>query len=123
MRLVVFQVPCYLVSRFILTSVYVLITKAFIFLNVSKGKMDTERLINSSGDELSNLSSKSESEGDITLDCIRVWIAVSTSSASAPPRFPFTGNPGVKVRINSDDISDEAFILNFLRRLGQSENP
>ncbi|GBN05767.1 hypothetical protein AVEN_82479-1 [Araneus ventricosus] len=73
-------------------------------LNVSKvehrlsGDSDEDNLIEtSSEDELSSSEDESENE---SLESARNWCGVDVSLLTpAPPKFPFTGNPGIKVSL------------------------
>ncbi|GBN43103.1 hypothetical protein AVEN_113430-1 [Araneus ventricosus] len=42
----------------------------------------------------------SESDGDVSLDDARNWCRLDEDNLISPlPRYPFTGNPGIKVQI------------------------
>ena len=81
---------------------------------------DSESLLTSE-DEYSCSETETESENDESLDSVRNWIHIDTSApVPAPPRFPFTGNPGLKVSIETGDpleyflqFFDET-VLNFI---------
>ncbi|GBO09391.1 hypothetical protein AVEN_220467-1 [Araneus ventricosus] len=65
----------------------------------------------SSEDELS--SSEDESE-DESLESARNWCGVDVSVLTpAPPKFPFTGNPGIKVSLRQSDDPLDYFCLFF----------
>ncbi|GBO20913.1 PiggyBac transposable element-derived protein 4 [Araneus ventricosus] len=65
----------------------------------------------SSEDELS--SSEDESE-DESLESARNWCGVDVSVLTpAPPKFPFTGNPGIKVSLRQSDDPLDYFFLFF----------
>ncbi|GBM40530.1 PiggyBac transposable element-derived protein 4 [Araneus ventricosus] len=65
----------------------------------------------SSEDELS--SSEDESE-DESLEIARNWCGVDVSVLTpAPPKFPFTGNPGIKVSLRQSDDPLDYFCLFF----------
>ena len=57
---------------------------------------------NLSSDEFSSDSEVSESESDLLQD-VRVWCAIDVEHPpAAPPRFPFTGQPGLQVPLNDE---------------------
>ena len=62
------------------------------------GKDET---VNLSSDELSSESDdESESDSDEALADIRVWCAIDLQNLPiVPPRFPFTGQPGLQVSL------------------------
>ena len=67
--------------------------------------MDSDSEVESliSSEDFSALESDSESEDD-SLESVRNWTEIDISSQiPAPPRFPFTGNPGIQVNIATDD--------------------
>ncbi|GBN15222.1 hypothetical protein AVEN_2690-1 [Araneus ventricosus] len=66
----------------------------------------------SSEDELS--SSEDESSEDESLESARNWCGVDVSVLTpAPPKFPFTGNPGIKVSLRQSDDPLDYFCLFF----------
>ncbi|GBN05768.1 hypothetical protein AVEN_82480-1 [Araneus ventricosus] len=64
----------------------------------SRNDSDEDNLIEtSSEDELSSSEDESENE---SLESARNWCGVDVSLLTpAPPKFPFTGNPGIKVSL------------------------
>lgn len=73
---------------------------------------DQESLLGSSGNEFS--SSESESDFDDNLDDARNWCELDLSDQLIPPpRFPFTGNSGIKASVNNVEDPLEFFRLFF----------
>jgi len=61
--------------------------------------------VNLSFDEFSSASDAMESDSD-DVDNVRVWCKVDPQQPSAaPPRFPFTGQPGLQVSVADSDDS------------------
>lgn len=74
---------------------------------------DNDSLVESSDGEFSSSDSESDTD-DLTLDDARNWCSVDNASpALPPPKFPFKGNPGLKVSINDKDDVAEYFNLFF----------
>ena len=68
---------------------------------------------NLSSDEFSSDSDATDSDSDL-LDDVRVWCPVDTDRPlAAPPRFPFTGQPGIQVPI-ADNNDPLAYLRLFL---------
>lgn len=73
---------------------------------------EDESLIGTSDEEF--LLSSSESEEDDNLDSVRKWREIDTTAElEHAPKFPFTGNPGIKVSISDAEDPLEYFRLFF----------
>ncbi|GFU15311.1 piggyBac transposable element-derived protein 4 [Nephila pilipes] len=74
---------------------------------------ENERLIEEESSDEECSSSESESEDDC-LDNARDWCQIDiNSSQPSPPKFPFTGNPGIKVCLGDSEDPSEYFNLFF----------
>jgi len=70
----------------------------------------SDESVNLSSDELSSESEESESDSEALAD-VRVWCAIDLQNPTiAPPRFPFSGQPGLQVSLT--DCNDP---LEYLR--------
>ena len=73
---------------------------------------EEECLMDTSDEEFSSSSSESESDDD--LDNVRNWCEIDpTRKLIPPPKFPFSGNPGIKVPITDAEDPLEYFRLFF----------
>ena len=74
---------------------------------------ETEELIQSSESDEEFSSSESDSDEDC-LDDVRDWCALDSSTFnSPPPRFTYTGDPGIKIPIINKDYPLEYFSFYF----------
>lgn len=75
---------------------------------------ESEELIQSSESEDAFSSSSDSDTDDISLDDVRKWCPIDISKGlESHPRFPFTGNPGIKIPIVNADDPLEYFLYFF----------